>query len=127
MSTEANKAFIREYLEAIRNDKSPATLDRYMTDEVLKHHILMNEAAIPGYWIEADEILAEGDRVSLRGTVHGVHNGQLMHIAPTGKQVKFPLFITYRVANGKIAEHWMVADMLTLLQQVGAVPAPAQA
>jgi predicted ester cyclase len=124
MSTEANKVFVRQYLDTLTKDKSPTTLDKYMTDEDLKHHIAMYDAAIPGYWIEAEEILAEGDRVNVRGTVHGIHNGQLMHVAPTGKQVKFPLFITYRIADGKIAEHWMLPDMLTLLRQVGAVPAP---
>jgi predicted ester cyclase len=124
MSTEANKVFVRQYLDTLTKDKSPTTLDKYMTDEDLKHHIAMYDAAIPGYWIEAEEILAEGDRVNVRGTVHGIHNGQLMHVAPTGKQVKFPLFITYRIADGKIAEHWMLPDMLTLLQQVGAVPTP---
>jgi predicted ester cyclase len=126
MSTEANKAFIRQYLDAIRQDKSQATLDTYMTDEDLKHHIVMYEAAIPGYWLDAEEILAEGDRVVVRGNVRGVHNGPLMNIAPTGKTVVFPFFITYRIANGKIAEHWLLVDMLSLLQQVGAMPAPSQ-
>jgi predicted ester cyclase len=48
-----------------------------------------------------------------------------MDIAPTGREVAITLFITYRIANGKIVEHWMLADMLSLLQQVGALPAPA--
>ena len=72
-----------------------------------------------------EDILADGDRVNLRGTVHGVHNGPLGNIPPTGKEVAVQLFITYRIADGKIAEHWMLADMWTLLQQIGAVPAPS--
>jgi predicted ester cyclase len=46
-----------------------------------------------------------------------------MNIPPSGKSIAVTLFITYRIANGKIVEHWMLADMLTLLQQIGAVPA----
>jgi predicted ester cyclase len=126
MSTETNKTFVKKYLDALRKDKSPATLDQYMTDEDLKHHIAMYDVAIPGYWLDAEEMLAEGDKVVVRGNVRGVHNGQLMHIAPTGKSVVFPFFITYRIVNGKIAEHWLLVDMLSLLQQVGGVPAPAQ-
>ena len=126
MFTEANKAFVQKYLDALRKDKSPATLAAYMTDEDLKHHIAAYDVALPGYWIESDQLIAEGDLVNVRGTVHGVHKGPLGEILPTGKEVTFTLFITYRIANGKIAEHWMLPDMLSLLQQVGAIPAPAQ-
>jgi predicted ester cyclase len=125
MTTESNKAFIRDYLEAIRKDKSPETLNAYIAEDDLKQHIAMYEASLPGYWIEAEDMIAEGDKVALRGTVRGVHSGQLMDIAPTGREVSITLFITYRIANGKIVEHWMLADMLSLLQQVGALPAPA--
>ena len=125
MTVESNKTLIREYLDALRRDKSPATLDKYIAEDELKQHIAMYDVTLPGYWIEADDMVAEGDKVALWGTVHGVHKGPLMDIAPTNKQVSFSLFITYRIANGKIVEHWMLADMLSLLQQVGAMPAPA--
>jgi predicted ester cyclase len=126
MTTESNKALIREYLAAIRKDKNPDTLDTYIAEDDLKQHIAMYEASLPGYWIEAEDMIAEGDKVVVRGTVHGVHTGQLMDIAPTGRAITITLFITYRIANGKIVEHWMLPDMLSLLQQVGALPAPAQ-
>lgn len=122
MTTESNKAFIRDYLEALRKDKNPETLDAYIAEDDLKQHIAMYEASLPGYWIEADDMIAEGDKVALWGTVRGVHNGQLMDIAPTGRDVAISMFITYRIADGKIVEHWMLADMLSLLQQVGALP-----
>jgi predicted ester cyclase len=122
MSTEANKALIQQYFDALRKDKSLATLDIYMTDEDLKQHIAMYDVALPGYWLEAEQLIAEGDLVNVRGTGHGVHTGPLGNIPPSGKEVTFPLFITYRIANGKIAEHWMLADMLTILQQIGAIP-----
>jgi predicted ester cyclase len=126
MTPQANKSLIREYLEALRKDKSRDTLDRFIAEEDLKQHIAMYEASLPGYWIEVEDIVAEDDKVVVRGTGHGVHTGQLMDIAPTGREVAFTLFITYRIADGKIVEHWMLADMLTLLQQVGALPAPAK-
>jgi predicted ester cyclase len=126
MSTETNKALIQQYLDALHKDKSPATLANFMTDEDLKHHIAMYDVALPGYWIDGDQLIAEGDLVNVRGTVHGVHKGPLGEIPPTGKEVTFALFITYRISNGKIAEHWMLPDMLSLLQQVGAIPMPAQ-
>lgn len=122
MVTDANKVLITRYLDAIRRDKSQETLDIFITDEALKQHIAMYEASLPGYWIEAEDLIAEGDQVVVRGKVRGVHNGALMDIPPTGREVAVPLFITYRIASGKIVQHWMVFDMLELLRQLGRAP-----
>jgi predicted ester cyclase len=126
MTAEANKTLVKEYMAALRKDKSPATVDRYVTDEDLKHHIALYETVVPGYWIEVEDLVAEDDKVAVRGIVRGVHNGPLNDIPPTGKQIAIALHITYRIANGKIVEHWMLTDMLALLQQIGAMPAPSQ-
>lgn len=127
MSSETNKKFIQEYLDALRKDKSPATLDKYINDEQLVQHIEMFESALPGYWIEAEDLIAEGDRVAMRGIVHGVHNGSLMGIPPTGKAIRISGFLIYRIADNKIVEHWMLADMPALLQQIGAMPVQSHA
>ena len=125
MSAETNKTFIRHYLEAIRKDKSPKTLDTYMTDEDLKHHIAMYEGVLPGYWIEAEQLIAEDDLVNVHGLIKGVHSRPFGNVPPSGKHVSFPIFITYRIVSGKIVEHWMLVDMPLFLQQIGATPAPA--
>jgi predicted ester cyclase len=128
MSPEENKAFIRRYFEALSiKGKPAAVVNRYVTDEELKHHIAQYEAAFPGYHLTAEEMIAEGDKVVVRSTFHGTHKGDLMGIPPTGKQVTMPLILIYRVASDKIVEHWMQADSLGLLQQLGVVPAPGQA
>jgi predicted ester cyclase len=127
MSAEENKAFIRRYLEALSGKpKTPQFMDRYIVDEELKKHIAQAEDAFPSYFLDANEIIAEGDLVSVRGVVRGVHKGPFQGISPTGKEVTFGLFITYRIAGGKIIDHWMLVDGLSLLQQLGAVPAPVQ-
>lgn len=122
-TTEANKEFIHRYFAALNKDKSPATVDAYMTDEVLKEHIKMFEAAFPGYQLTAEEMIAEGDKVFVRTSFTGTHNGDLMGIAPTGKPVTIEIALIYRIENGKIVEHWMLADLLSTLQQIGAIPA----
>jgi predicted ester cyclase len=127
MTADTNKAFISRYLDAIRRDKSQKTMDEFIDEDELKQHIRMYETSFPGYWLEAEDLIAEGDRVAVRGKVRGVHNGQLMGIAPTRKAVSVPIFITYRIANGKIVQHWMLVDMLNLLQQLEATPALAHA
>ncbi len=125
MSSEENKAFIRHYFEALSvKDKPAAVVNRYVSDEELKHHIAQYEAAFPGYQLTAEEMIAEGDKVVVRSTFHGTHKGDLMGIPPTGKQVTMPLILIYRIVDDKIVQHWMQADSLGLLQQLGAIPAP---
>jgi predicted ester cyclase len=125
MSTEENKQFIRRYFDAINGKpKPPAVLDLYMADDDLKAHIQTAEEAFPLYRLDAEEILAEGDLVSVRGWVRGVHRGPFMGVPPTGKTVEFSIFITYRIAVGKIVEHWMLTDNITVMQQIGMMPSP---
>ncbi len=126
MSIQENKAFIRRYFDALSKDKSPATVNEYVadSDEELKQHIAFFEAAFPRYQLIADDMIAEGDQVTVRTTLKGTHEGDLMGIAPTGKQVTLPLILIYRIADGKIAEHWMGVDQMDLMQQLGVVPTP---
>ncbi len=125
MSTEENKAFIRRYLEEVRKDKSPAALEPYVNDQPLTEHIAFYDSVLPGYWIEVEDLIAEGDKVVCRGTIYGTHKGDLMGIPPTGKDVAFGLIIIYQIAEGKIVNHWMQTDGIGLLQQLGALPASA--
>jgi predicted ester cyclase len=128
MSPEENKAFIRRYFEALSGkDKPAAVVNRYVSDEELKHHIALYKAAFPSYQLIAEDMIAEGDKVVVRSTFRGTHKGDLMGIPPTGKQVTMPLILIYRIAEDKIVEHWMQADALGLLQQLGAIPAPTPA
>ncbi len=75
----------------------------------------------------AEDMIAEGDKVVVRSTFRGTHKGDLMGIPPTGKQVTMPLILIYRIADDKIVEHWMQADALGLLQQLGVIPPMGQA
>jgi predicted SnoaL-like aldol condensation-catalyzing enzyme len=126
MSTEANKEIIRRYLDAISGKpKTEAVLRLFIAEQPLIDHIMVCEDAFPLYDLITEEIIAEGDLVTVRGRVTGVHLGPLMNIAPTGKEVDFSIFITYRIADGKIIDHWMLTDNMSMMQQIGAVPSAA--
>jgi len=127
MSAQENKAFIRRYLRALSGkDKPPEVVDQYIadSDQELKEHIAFFEAAFPRYELIADDMVAEGDKVSVRATFRGTHEGDLMGLAPTHKTATSPGMLIYRIADGKIVEHWMVFDQMSLMQQLGAIPAP---
>ena len=120
MSAEENKQFILQYLQALSNKPKPRSLlEQYIAEQALIGHALVSEAAFPCYRLDAEEIIAEGELVSVRGRVRGVHQGDFMGIPPTGREFDVSIFVTYRVSNGKIVDHWMLLDNMALLQQLG--------
>jgi hypothetical protein len=126
MSNEENKDFIRRYVDAISGKPKPESVLRlFIAEQPLIEHIITAETSFPLYFLDTEEIIAEDDLVSVRGAIRGKHLGPLMGIPPTGKEVNFSIFITYRIAEGKIVDHWMLTDNMALLQQIGAVPSTA--
>jgi steroid delta-isomerase-like uncharacterized protein len=121
MSANENKALIRRYLDAISGkDKPAALLDQYIanSDQALRQHIAYSEGAFPRYEMIAEDMLAEDDKVVVRFTLRATHRGEFMGIPATGKPIAVPGIIIYRIANGKIAEHWMQVDSVALTQQL---------
>ncbi len=124
-----NKEFIINYFNAMESgvSKSRQFLEQYMTDEALIEHIEFFEAAFPGYSVYIDEMTAEGNRVIVQARLKGTHLGDLSGIPPTYKTVDFPFVIRYEIENNKIISHWMLADQMALMEQLGVIPAAAAA
>jgi hypothetical protein len=113
------KNLITEYLRTLSGQpKPPELVRRYVADEPLAKHIAEVEAAFPSYEIIIKDLLAEGDRVVVRGEFRGIHRGSFAGIEPTGKAVSAGLMIIYAIASGRIVDHWMQFDLFTLLQQL---------
>jgi predicted ester cyclase len=73
---------------------------------------------------EVHEVVADGDYVAARATVHGVHDTGHLGFPATGRPYAMPTMHMYRAQGGLLAEHWGVRDELSVLWQVGALPAP---
>ena len=126
MSTESSREFIERYMAALSgSDKSPELVAQFVTDESLIRHIEDFEKSFPGYDLEVEDMVAEGDKVALRALFSGVHQDEFQGIPATAREVSLPVMLMYRIQDGKIAQFWMSADSLSLLQQLGAVPVPA--
>ena len=95
--------------------------------EGVKAYIRMFHDAFPDIRATVEDVISEGDKVVARVTVRGTHEGELMGVAASGKSVQFESIDIVRVQDGKAAEHWGVTDAMTLMQQIGAVPADATA
>jgi steroid delta-isomerase-like uncharacterized protein len=80
----------------------------------------MVDAATPGYHV-VEDLIAEGDKVVARITAHGTHEGELFGIPATGKTMRMSAIGMWRIADGKIVEHWYEADNLGMMQQLGVV------
>jgi steroid delta-isomerase-like uncharacterized protein len=72
-----------------------------------------------------DDMVAEGDRVVVRWTNVGTHIGEFAGIPATGKTFTIHGIDVYRVAEAELCEHWHVIDQLSMLGQLGLLPAPS--
>jgi steroid delta-isomerase-like uncharacterized protein len=144
MSTQDNKALVRRWVEEVLNtrdvsDQSPA-YQLVAADfvghfpgqppieglEAFRQFGSLYFSAFPDLQITPEELIAEGDKVTIRYGWRGTQQGELMGFPATGKQVRASGISILRIANGKIAEQWDSFDNLGLLQQLGVVPAPGQ-
>jgi len=136
MSTEDNKALVRRFYEEVFNQRNLALVDHLFTTnhvfhnppttlhgrEEFKQLLSLYITAFPDARFTVEEEIAEGERVASRYTFRGTHQGELMGIPPTGKQVAVTGMIINRIVNGKSEEGWLNFDALGMLQQLGVVP-----
>lgn len=79
--------------------------------------------AFPDMRMDVEDLMADGDKTVARVRATAKHDGEFMGVPPTGKQVAIQLIDIMRFdADGHVCEHWGVADMLSLMQQLGVVP-----
>jgi predicted ester cyclase len=137
----ANKEIVRRALEEPWGN--PDVLDELVSSDYVgydpalpepargpqgaKDNVNQYRSAFEGAQITAKEQIGEGDLVATRWEGRGRHTGEIMGIGPTGKDTVVSGQTLSRLANGKIVEEWTNWDTLGLLQQIGAIAAPAAA
>ncbi len=118
---QQNKKIIIEYFKAISGvKKCDDLIDRYVNDEELKKHIIFFDTIFPNYELLVEEMTAEGNRVIVLARLRGKHEGEMNGIPPTYKIVDFLFAIGYILDKGIIIDHWMIADQVSLMEQLGA-------
>jgi steroid delta-isomerase-like uncharacterized protein len=80
--------------------------------------------AMPDYNVTHEDIIAAGDRVAVRNTVSGTHQGAFMGHEPTGKRIEMRTMDIHQVRDGRIVTTWHLEDFAGLMAQLGA---PAEA
>lgn len=118
------KTILQDFWDTVSGKpKTRKMLEPYVTDESLYQHVDVFERGFPQYRLQAEDMIEEGDKVVVRARFSGTHSGDFNGIPATGKAVELPLIIIYRFEGGKIAEHWLEANQLALLTQLGVMPA----
>jgi steroid delta-isomerase-like uncharacterized protein len=137
------KAIARRFLEEAFNSGNLDVVDELVAPEFVNHDAALPEpgvgieaakASITGYREAFPDLrltielqLAEGEYVTTRWSARGTHQGNLMGMAPTGKQATVTGITIDRIVDGRFVESWTNWDTLGLMQQLGVIPALATA
>lgn len=141
MSIEQNKTIVRRFIEEVISKGNLAVIDELIAPDYIYHApgmevsgpdgmkqlFTMLRTAFPNWHETVEDMIAEGDKVVFRVTGNGTHKGEFMGIPPTGKQVTMKGIDIVHIEGGKLVEHWANFDQLSLMQQLGVIPAPEQA
>lgn len=121
MTTEANKALIRHMFEEVIPAGDAAAMRDLVSPDFLDHDpmpgqppggegaeyvVSMMHTAHPDLRFSIDDLVAEGDRVTIRWTLYGTNTGPFFGEPPTGQPVELAAIVIFRVGDGKITERW---------------------
>jgi steroid delta-isomerase-like uncharacterized protein len=137
-TTERNMALLRTAYRSLENGELDACVgmltekfiasvpglpDPLHGPEVWRQGARAMLEAFPDLKIDVQDMFGTGDKVTALVSFHGTHQGAFQEFAATGRQVAYRSIEVYRFEGDRIAEEWVVPDMLSLLRQIA--PAPA--
>lgn len=131
MSSEENKRLIRHFFDAV-NARDMQAFEIFALDAV--HHnpfpgtppgregnkqgMQILFAAFPDWQTTVEDLIAEDDKVVVRMTQRGTHQGEIFGRSATGKQVTVAGIAIFRLKDGQIAEEWLITDQQSAMQQL---------
>lgn len=139
MSLEQNKKTVRRVPEEIISQGKLNLIDEVFAPDVVNHTPVPQFAegregvrqfigalreAFPDLRYKVEDLIAEGDRVVGHIVGSGTFKKAFMGMPPTGKHAEWREVHIVRLENGRVKEHWAVADQLGMLQQLGVIPVP---
>jgi predicted ester cyclase len=137
MSTDGNKDVVRRFIEEVFVKCNVDAADELATPDFMPHswpgvdpgieNLKQGQrrvsAGLADVSMKIEDMIAEGDRVAVRLIAHARQDGEFMGLPPSGREYTISETHVFRVADGKVAEHWVDADMLGLMRQLGAIGA----
>ena len=133
--SEAAKAVVRRNTEEVQGAGDFELFEELFADNFIDHtpqpNMTPDKPGVRGLYQRLREAFpdfravihwqtAEGEIVTTFKTYHGTHRGTFLGIAPTGRKIQFETVDAMCVREGKITEHWGVANLYSLMQQLSA-------
>jgi steroid delta-isomerase-like uncharacterized protein len=130
--SDANKQLIRRFLQRV-NAGDLAVVDELVSDDFIEHEEIpglpatkagvrqmfeMFQAAFADAQFEADDVIADGDTVSVRARLTGTHRADFMGVPASGHSISVGIADYFRIDDGVLVEHWGVMDTGALMQQL---------
>jgi len=132
MSTSNKTITARLYTEISRGNLG--SIDELLAPDFVEHEVFPGlpptregvrqlfegmRTGFPDLQIAVEDMIAEDDKVFVRASMHGTHNGIFMGIPGSGKSITVPVADFFRFNQGLIIEHWGVSDSGSMMQQLG--------
>jgi steroid delta-isomerase-like uncharacterized protein len=139
VTPEENKAIVRRFVEEFKTGGDETVADELRSPLFVNHSAPPGaergpeggrqlfralRTAFPDLSVDIDDMVAEGDKVVTRQTFRGTHRGEWLGIPATGRAVQWAVIDIIRLQDGRLVDHWAVADFHGLLQQLSGPPAP---
>jgi steroid delta-isomerase-like uncharacterized protein len=139
MDAEANKAAVRRFFDEVWNKGNMAAADEFLAPAFISHSgprpplvgadayksaTAAFRAAVPDLRATLEDVIAEADRVVVRGVDHFTHTREFMGVPATGRAVALSWIEIFRLENGKAVEAWLEADIGGLRERLMADDGP---
>ena len=129
--SEQNKQVVRDYYERVINGRDLDAVQEFFIDERMVEGVRSGcfryFEAFPDLHVALDDLIAEDDRVFLRSTLTGTHDGEYKGIPATGRHVATECAEIFRVADGRFVGYWCLTNVAGLMRQLTEETVPATA
>ena len=137
--SDANKAVMERFYAEVVNTGNLDLIDELLTDDFVEYEEFpgltpdragvkqffgLFKQAFPDATMTPEQMLAEGDMVAARVRIRGTHRGEFMGVPATGKEIDVEAVDIVQFHDGIASAHWGVSDVMTMMQQLGAIPEP---
>jgi len=130
------KALTQDMFDSMVGDADvDVMIDRFMAEDFVEHEAIpgmdatretprqlfkMLLAAFPDFRATVQELLQDGDKVVVRATFSGTHQGEFMGVPASGNQIEWNVIDILQFRDDKVVAHWGVMDMAAAMAQMGA-------
>jgi steroid delta-isomerase-like uncharacterized protein len=137
-TAKQNEKLVRDFVAIVKNERQLDRLGEFFAADYVEHNETVAAfgkgiagyqaflghlfAAYPDDRLNIDVLVASADTVAYRGTESGTNKGTFLDIPATGKRATWTEIQFFRIANGKIVEHWVDVDIYSWFTQLGIIP-----